>query len=271
MLIKNNMIKYIDTHSHLPFKEFDYDRESVLEEMKEKGIATIAIGTDYEESKKAIALAEANESIFASVGFHPADNRVEKFEYEKFLEIAKNKKVVAIGECGLDYFHNKNDQEDILKQVKLFKEHIKLAVEVDKPLMLHVRPFQNNDTYDDVIKILVEEKKNYGDKVRGNFHFFVGDVVTAKKILDIGFTVSFSGVITFAKDYEEVVRFVPLDKMHAETDSPYVAPAQHRGKRNSPVYVTYIVDKISEIKELNVEEVREQLLKNAKNLFDFKI
>ena len=265
------MIKYIDIHSHLPFKEFDSDRESVLGEMKEKGIVTIAIGTDYEESKKAIALTEANENIFATVGFHPADNKIDSFNYEKFLELAKNKKVVAIGECGLDYFHNKNDQEDILKQVKLFKEHVRLALEVDKPLMLHVRPFQNNDAYDDIIKILLEEKKKDGDKIRGNFHFFVGDVETAKKILDIGFTVSFSGVITFAKECIDVVKFMPLDKIHTETDSPYVAPAPQRGKRNSPIYVTHIVEKIAEIKGLPVEEVREQLLKNAKKLFDIKI
>ena len=263
------MIKYIDIHSHLPFKEFDSDRESVLEEMKEKGIATIAIGTDYEESKKAIEIAEKHADIFASVGIHPADNRAEKFEYEKFLKLAKHQKVVAIGECGIDYFYI---DEKIKKEIKdsqqeMFREHVRLAVEVDKPLMLHIRPSKGMDAYDGAIEILKKKKEKYGEKVRGNFHFFVGDVATAKKVLDIGFTVSFSGVITFAKEYEEVVRFVPLDKMHAETDSPYVAPAPERGKRNSPVYVTHIVEKIAEIKVLPVEEVREQLLKNAEKMF----
>lgn len=261
------MYEYIDIHSHLHFKDFDNDRREVLDLMEKEGIATIAIGTDYEESNKAIKLAEENENIYATIGFHPADNSIEVFDYEKYLELAKYHKVVAIGECGLDYFHHTKDKDE---QVKLFKDHIRIALEVDKPLMLHVRPKEGMDAYNDAIEILREEK-NKNTNLTGNFHFFVGDLETTKKVLDLGFTVSFSGVITFVKDYIDVVKFVPLEMMHAETDSPYVAPVPFRGKRNSPLYVKSIVEKIAEIKGLDIEEVKEQLIKNAKRDFDIKV
>ena len=123
----------------------------------------------------------------------------------------------------------------------------------------------------DLIDILKEKKEKYGDKLRGNFHFFVGDKHIAQEILDLEtFTMSFPGVITFAKEYEEVVKFVPLDMMHAETDSPYVSPVPNRGKRNSPLNVKYIIEKIAEIKNLPVEEVKEQLRKNFKRDFSIK-
>lgn len=255
---------YFDLHSHPHFKDFDEDRESLILEMKEKGIGTIAIGTDLEESKKAIELAEKYENIFASVGFHPADNSTEVFNYDEYLELAKHNKVLFIGECGLDYFHHTKSRED---QVKLFKEQIRLAIEVNKPLMLHVRPKENNDAYFDAIEILKEEKQKNGGNLKGNFHFFVGDISVAKKVLDLGFTVSLCGVITFAKEYEEMVKFMPIESIHAETDSPYVAPKPNRGKRNSPLNVIYVVEKIAEIKGVNVEEVKEQLKKNVLNTF----
>lgn len=259
------MYEYIDVHSHLHFKDFDIDRQEVLDLMNKEGVATIAIGTDYEESKKAINLAEENENIYATIGFHPADNSIEVFDYEKYLELAKHKKVLAIGECGLDYFHHTKDKDE---QVRLFKDHIRIACEVSKPLMLHVRPKDGMDAYNDAIEILKEEK-NKNPNLRGNFHFFVGDLETTRKVLELDFTVSFSGVITFVKDYIDVVKFVPIEMMHAETDSPYVAPVPVRGKRNSPLNVKYVVEKIAEIKELDIEEVKVQLIKNAKEMFGF--
>lgn len=264
------MYNYIDVHSHLHFKDFDNDRQEVLDLMNKDGIATIAIGTDYEESKKAIKLAEENENIYATIGFHPADNSIEVFDYEKYLELAKHKKVLAIGECGLDYFHHTKDKDE---QVRLFKDHIRIACEVNKPLMLHVRPKEGMDAYNDAIEILKEEKNlsaqvGKNPNLRGNFHFFVGDLETTRRVLELGFTVSFSGVITFVKDYIDVVKFVPLEMMHAETDSPYVAPVPFRGKRNSPLYVKSIVEKIAEIKGLNIDDVKVQLIKNAKEMFD---
>ena len=139
---------------------------------------------------------------------------------------------------------------------------------MNKPLMLHGRPSKGSmDAYEDMIEILHVAKRKHGERVKGNFHFFVGDIAIAQRVIDIGFTVSFSGVITFAKEYEEVVRFVPLTMMHAETDSPYASPVPLRGKRNSPLNVTYIVQKIAEIKGIKEEDVADQLLKNAQSMF----
>jgi TatD DNase family protein len=143
-----------------------------------------------------------------------------------------------------------------------------LAVQVNKPLMLHGRPSTKTmDAYEDMLYILERAKNIYGDKLRGNAHFFVGNIDIAKRFLAIGFTMSFSGVITFTHDYDEVLRFLPLDMIHAETDSPYATPAPNRGKRNSPLYVKYIYEKIAEIKGLEKETVRLQLLENAKRVF----
>lgn len=264
------MHKFIDVHSHIHDKAFDEDRDAVILDMREKGFATITVGTDIVESKKAIETAEKYDSVWATVGMHPVDNRDETFDSAAYKELLMHPKVVALGECGLDYFHIKNHENkeaDKERQKKLFKEHIELAVLCDKPLMLHGRPDVDMDAYDDMLELLREAKTRYGEKVRGNAHFFVGNTAIAKAFNELGFTVSFSGVITFAEMYEDVVRAVPLDMMHAETDSPYATPAPHRGKRNTPVYVEHIYEKIAELKGLEKEVVRVQLLANAKRMF----
>lgn len=271
------MINYIDTHSHLHDKAFDEDREKIIIEMEKMGVITITVGTDYEESKKAVALAQNSSAVFASVGMHPVDNRNEEFVKERYLDLAKDIRVVAIGECGLDYFRLEEDkkagffiqdEDEKERQKKIFAAQVELAVEVDKPLMLHGRPSKGSmDAYDDMLEIIRQAKHVHGDKVRGNFHFFVGNTHIAERILNLHFTMSFSGVITFAKEYEEVVRFVPLDMMHAETDSPYVSPATYRGKRNQPLYVSEVIAKIAEIKVKEVIEVKKQLLQNSFRVF----
>lgn len=265
------MFKFIDVHSHLHDKAFDEDRENVVLEMKEKGFATITVGTDLMESRKAISCAEKYDNVWATVGMHPVDNRTEVFDRETYKEMLMHQKVVALGECGLDYFHIKefegNKDAEIDRQHRLFMEQIELAAECGKPLMLHGRPDAGMDAYEDMIHILENAKKRLGEKVRGNAHFFVGDSVIAKRFNDLGFTVSFSGVITFAKMYEDTVRSIPLDMMHAETDSPYATPVPHRGKRNTSLYVEHIYEKIAEIKGMEKEEVRVQLIKNAKRVF----
>ncbi len=275
------MLNYFDAHSHPHDKAFDADREALLLDMKEKGVGTIAIGTDQIESKKAVELALVNENIYASVGLHPADNVTEVFDYEFYKTLALHKKVVAIGECGLDYFYIQNfferdqkekgivhtKEEEIKRQKEIFKQHINLAVELNKPLMLHIRASKGStDAYDDAIEIFTEVQKE-GKEVRGNVHFFTGTLDVAKKFIALGLTISFPGVITFAKEYDEIVRTLPLDMIHAETDSPYATPAPYRGKRNSPVYVEEVVKKIAELKGLTLEEVKEQLLKNAERVF----
>ena len=260
---------FFDIHSHLHDKAFDEDRDLVAQEMKDYGVATITIGTDIEESEKAIALAEKYDHVYATIGLHPEDNRDEIFDEEKYKELAQHKKVVAIGECGLDYFRLvENMESEKVRQKDIFKKQIDLAVHVNKPLMLHGRPSKGSmDAYEDMLTLLEEAKKKYGNKLRGNAHFFAGTTDIAKRFIDIGFTISFSGVITFTKDYDDVVRYIPLTLLHAETDSPYATPSPFRGKRNSPMYVQEIVARIAVLREQPLEEVRLQLLENAKRVF----
>jgi TatD DNase family protein len=264
------MTNYIDVHSHIHDKAFDEDRDAVISEMKEKGFGTITVGTDLAESTKAREASERHDNVWFTVGVHPVDNRHEIFDKKTYREMLMHPKCVALGECGLDYFHIKdidNKTADIERQKKLFQEQIELAVECDKPLMLHGRPGEGMDAYEDMLEILSTAKEKYGDKLRGNAHFFVGTPEIAQEFNGLNFTVSFSGVITFASMYEEVIRKVPFEMMHAETDSPYATPIPHRGKRNMPVYVEHIYEKIAEIKGLEKEEVRVQLIENAKRVF----
>lgn len=271
-----------DIHAHLHDKAYDEDRESIIQEMKEYGLGAITIGTDIHESKKALALAQQHEHIFATVGLHPADNVTEEFDFALYKTLAEDEKVVAIGECGVDYYYienffekdkkekgldwNKDAEAD--RQKRIFEEQVHLAVEVNKPLMLHGRPSKGSmDAYEDMLHILENAKKKHGIRVRGNAHFFSGNIDIAKRFIDIGFTMSFSGVITFTKDYDDVVRYVPLTLMHAETDSPYATPAPFRGKRNSPMFVQEIIARIAVLREQPFEEVRAQLLENAKRVF----
>lgn len=260
---------FFDIHSHIHDKAFNEDRDTLLEEIKTYGIGTIAVGTDMQESENAIALADKHDHIYATVGLHPNDNREEKFNEKKYEALAQHEKVVAIGECGLDYFRLVEDiDSEKSRQKEIFAKQIELAIRVNKPLMLHGRPSKGSmDAYEDMLTILEGAKKIYGNKLRGNAHFFVGNIDIAQRFINIGFTMSFSGVITFTKDYDDVVRFIPLTLLHAETDSPYATPAPFRGKRNTPMYVQEIVARIAVLREQPLEEVRVQLLENAKRVF----
>lgn len=272
---------YIDIHSHLNFAAFDTDREEVMKRAREAGVAMINVGTQKDTSASAVALAEKYEGVYAAVGLHPIHtaksfhdeeelgpsfakategkegfiSRAEEFDYDYYKKLALHPKVVAIGECGLDYYRVESGKE---KQEDNFRKQIELAVEVKKPLMLHIR-----SAYLDAFKVL----KTYTG-VRGNLHFFAGTIEDSKPFLDAGFSFSFTGVISFARQYDEVVRFLPLARIMSETDCPYVAPAPYRGKRNEPAYVMEVVKKIAEIRGEDVETVRTQLLKNAHNFFN---
>ena len=258
-------VKYIDIHSHLSFEDYQNDFDAVLERMKSNDVATICVGSDYESSKDSVKLAEENENIFACIGLHPGDNKSETFDEKKYEELVKNPKVVSIGECGLDYFKIAGNVEAEKARQKIeFIKQIEFAIKYDKPLMLHIR-----DAYEDAYKILkkYDLPARAGGKVKGNMHFFAGSLEWAKKFIDLGFTISFTGVITFARQYDEVIKNIPLDKLHAETDAPFVAPIPYRGKRNEPTYVMEVVKKIAEIRGENLETVRLQLLENARRVF----
>lgn len=277
--------KYFDIHTHINFVAFNEDRGEVIKRAYEAGVFMINVGTQKDTSKSAVDLAHKYEGLYACIGLHPIHcdksfhdeaelgeggkeftSRGEEFDYDYYLDLAKDDKVVAIGETGLDYYHPE-DSSAIEKQKKSFLEHIKLAKEVGKPLMIHARPSKGSqDAYLDVIEILKEHKE-----VKANFHFFVGDIETAKKILEIGHTMSFDGPITFAKEYEELIKFLPLESIMVETDAPYATPVPHRGKRNEPAYVVHIANKIADIKGLDKEDVRTQLLSNSLSFFDIKL
>lgn len=270
-----------DSHSHLHFYQFDNDREKVIGWLIEAGIKVINVGTDLTDSQKAIDLANKYFGLmWASVGFHPncisttnrrssANGRngfEEDSEIGRLKELAKDEKVVAIGECGLDYFRSPNEAE-IIRQKEIFEKQIEIAKELNKPIILHCRPsIGSQDAYEDAVEILKYKNLNI---LSGNgvAHFFAGSKETSKKFLDLGFYISFSGPITFANEYKELVEFVPIDRILVETDAPFAAPVPHRGKRNEPAYVEFIVRKIAEWKGLSFEEVSEKTVKNAANLF----
>lgn len=283
------MPKYIDIHSHVNFKAFDEDRGEIIQRALDNDTWVINVGTQIDTSKMAVGMAQGyKEGVYAIVGLHPIHtgashhdekelgvggkeftSRGEVFDKESYRELLRDSKVVAVGECGLDYYHM--DDESIEKQKEAFIGQIELANEFNKPLMLHIRKNKNlstpqqdkkYDAYVDALEILKEHSK-----VKGNFHFFGGTWEEAKMYLAFGFTISFTGVVTFTNDYDEVIRNTPLDMIMSETDAPYVTPAPYRGKRNQPLYVKEVVKKIAEIKNLPETEVAEAIVINAKRVF----
>lgn len=261
--------KYVDLHSHLQFDDFNEDREEIIVRMEKEGVITVNVGTTIESSVAGLELAKKYPNVcYATVGLHPvyADEAKEEGELDNLLERNINSvSLVGIGECGMDFFRSTQVEEekfaddiDMVQQEKVFEDQIKLAKKYNLPLMLHVR-----DSYQKTLSILSKYFNSGEVEYRGNAHFFVGSKEEAKAFLDLGFSISFTGVITFVPAYEELVRFVPLDRMFAETDSPYVSPVPHRGRRNNPVHVIDIYKKIAEIKQIPLEVVKDTLFKNA--------
>lgn len=280
------MPKYFDIHAHTNFKAFKDDGDAVIERALDNDTFLINVGSQYSTSQRAVEIANKYEAgVFACVGLHPIHleeqfhdedeiggesfkTHAEVFDKEKYLELLKDPKTVAIGECGLDYYHLNKDS--IEKQKKVFIEQVELANEVNKPLMLHMRNHKDDkslNVYDDVLEIL----KKYA-KVKGVSHCFGGELKDMQNFVDFGFYISFAGNITYKHkdgfpDYEEIIKATPLDKILTDTDSPYLAPVPHRGERNEPVYVKEIVKKIAEIKGLEEEIVAKAIVENAKRLF----
>ncbi len=266
--------QYADIHTHLNFAAFDNDRDEVIARAQESNTLCINVGTQLDTSRKAIALAERFEGMYASVGLHPIHtsksfhdaselgeggsefvSRGEEIDITAYQKLATHPKVVAIGECGLDYYRLESDTKE--KQQQAFVSQIAIARELRKPLMLHIR-----NAYHDAYEILKSEWEGVS-----NLHFFAGSVDEARMFLNLGCTFSFTGVITFAESYHEVIRFLPLDRIMSETDAPYVPPVPYRGQRNEPSYVQHVVHKIAEIKGIPTAEVKEALLGNAYRTF----
>jgi TatD DNase family protein len=248
-------MRLFDSHCHLQSREFDADRDAVLTRMREKGMGAMVIGTDFETSKAGLALAKQHDFLWASVGLHPNDEEI--FDPAAYEELAKDPKVVAIGECGLDYFRSKKTEE----QKKRFQQHIALAEKIKKTLIIHCR-----NAHDDCSSILQKARMT----VPVVMHFFTGSGELARKYLDSGCYLSFPGPVTYTNMYDDSIRVCPLDKMLIETDSPFASPVPFRGKRNEPVYVEHVAAKIAAVKGISVEKVAEATTKNASSVFKLR-
>ncbi len=274
-------MQYIDIHTHTNLYAFKDDYDDVIKRSLDGGVHMINIGTEYSTSKRAVEMFNCyKDGVYATVGLHPihtfasyydkdeldenerqvAENG-EVFDADKYMDMAMQDRVVAVGECGLDYFRKISD-EDKKKQIEAFEAQIAFANEIKKPLMLHLRSGESGDAYKDALAIL----KSYA-KVRGNVHFFAGSLDDANKFWDMGYSTSFTGVLTFTHNYNEVVKNAPHGLIHAETDAPYVSPVPYRGQRNEPVYVTEVVKKIADLRDISENDLKEQLKTNAKNFF----
>ena len=251
----------IDTHAHLSLPQFDKDRTEVIKRARDAGIKhIITVGTDSDDCRKAVALAQEHDFIYAAVGIHPHDAKTINAEtYSLLRELAADNNVVAIGEIGLDFYRNLSSQEI---QVQHFREQLWLAREVSLPVIIHDR-----EAHQKVLQILQEEK---AETVGGVIHCFSGDWEMAKACLDMGFYISIPGTITYKKseEYHKLVRDLPLDRMLVETDCPFLTPYPFRGKRNEPAYVQYVAEAIARIKGIGIEEVAKITTQNAQKLFN---
>ena len=251
---------YIDTHCHLDFDEYKDDRAEVINRARQANVKyLINIGTTVESSKSSVELTGQYDFIYASCGIHPHySGEVDEEKLNKLKELASNKKVVAIGEVGLDFFKSFVPEE---KQKEAFVKFINLAGQLDLPLIIH-----NRNAHQQIVEIL---RNNFSPPVKGVLHCFSGDLSFAQTILEMGFYISFTANITFknAHSLREIVKSVPLEKMLIETDAPFLAPQDFRGKRNDPSYVRYVARTIAEVKGLDVEKVARVTTQNAVNLF----
>lgn len=263
----------IDTHAHLNFNAFKDDARKIIEQCLKNDVWMINVGSRLNTSKRAVWLAQKYpKGVYAAVGLHPIHvvaspvdtNELgatlklhpEKFDPKTYCRLAKKSKVVAIGEAGLDYAYAKTETDKKAQQ-QSFIAQIELARDLGLPLIIHCR-----DAWDDLIKILED-----WHGLKGVGHFFSGSLEDAQKLIKMGFLVSFTGVISFTNAYDEIIRQLPLEKIMIETDCPYVAPVPFRGKRNLPLYVKYVAQKIAQIKEIDQKTVEFITSQNAKTLF----
>ena len=260
---------------------FKDDYSEVFTRTLAEGVWMINVGTQYDTSVFAVELVEQYEQgVYATVGLHPIHtsksfhdenefdenekvfiNTGEVFDATKYKVLAQHPKVVAIGECGLDYYRDVSD-EDWKKQMEAFEAQIAFANEVGKPLMLHLRNGGRGNAYRDAYALLKRDAK-----VLGNAHFFAGTLEDAKLYWDIGYSTSFTGVLTFTHQYDDIVMQAPPELLHAETDAPYVAPVPFRGKRNEPLHVREVVKKMAELRGVEVNILQQILIKNAERLY----
>lgn len=278
-----------DTHCHVQFNSYKDDYEEVIKRCKEKGVILNTVGTQKTTSKLAVEFAEKYENVYATIGIHPIhvtstevdeeethfQSREEEFDEKYYDELASHKKVIAVGECGLELFHlpeDANKEEILEKQKQNFFEQYNFAKKHNLPLVIHIR-----DAYEEMADFLQELKNKTGEDIRGVVHCYSSNWQNAKRFLDLGLYIGFTGIITFPErktnpephfDLLEVVKNIPLDKMLIETDAPYLAPQKYRGQRCEPWMVEEVGKKIAELKNLSSEEVFAKTLENSKKLFN---
>lgn len=287
---------FIDAHTHAQFSVYDADRDAVIRRAQDADVWMVNVGTQKDTSRAAVALAEKyHEGVYAAIGLHPIHtsasfhdaqelggaeaaaegviktftSRAEVFDADYYRALALNPKTVAIGECGLDYFRFNDDEPrevQVRKQKTALLAQIELSKEVKKPLMIHCR---------NAFSELIEVVRPHAHKLPpGIIHFFTGTPDEAKTLLDLGFSFTFGGVITFPPrkgksqgDYDEAIALIPPDRILSETDAPYVTPAPFRGKRNEPAYVVHAVAKLAALKHVSTDEMKAQIWENARRIF----
>ena len=250
---------FVDSHCHLNFPELAQNLDQYLALMEENQVThALCVGVDLENLPQVLALAEEHENLFASVGVHPSHEDGEEPTIEKLVELAQWDKVVAIGETGLDYYWHKDKPE---WQRERFRKHIRAAKEVGLPLIVHTR-----EAAEDTLQVLREEG---AETVGGVMHCFVESWDIAKQALDLGFYISFSGVVTFksATALQEVARKVPLDRLLIETDAPYLAPVPFRGKLNHPALVRHVAEHLADVRGMPLAEIARASRENFFRLF----
>lgn len=273
------MPKLIDVHTHVQFAAYEGKGDEVAKRALDEGIWLVNVGTQKDTSWAGVVMAEGyKEGVYATIGLHPIHttkshhdtqelggdetaktftSRGEEFDFDFYKELGANKKVVAIGECGLDYY--RLDPETKEKQVEAFEAQINLAKEIGRPLMIHCR-----DAFVDLVGILKQHKNSLDPKYPGINHFFAGSKEDAQNLMELGFYFSFGGVLTFTRDYDDLVKYIGLDRIVLETDAPYITPEPHRGKRNEPLYIKHTAQKLAEILGESPDAVEEKTTANAR-------
>lgn len=254
---------FIDSHCHLDFSEYDGRVPEILTNMKDANVShALCVSVDMPDFYKVLELATRHENLYASVGVHPDYENTPEPTVDWLIKNSAHPKVIAIGETGLDYFRlNGRSVDEMEWQRNRFRTHIRAAIEVDKPLIIHTR-----SSAIDTLKIMEEEGAS---RVGGVMHCFTESLEVAKRAIDLGFYISFSGIVTFknAIELHKTCSEVPLERMLIETDSPYLAPVPYRGKTNQPAWVRYVAEFISNLKSIPVDEVGNVTSKNFKDLF----
>jgi TatD DNase family protein len=249
---------FVDTHAHLQWASFDEDRKNVLERAKEKRVTRIVnIGFDVAGSLKGVKLAENHKGLYATVGIHPHNaNTLNEKTVDKLRELAANPKVVAIGEIGLDYYRNLSPRE---VQKQAFETQLALAQELKLPVVIHDR-----EAHADILQTL----SRFKGKIKGVMHCFSGSKEMAQKCIDLGFKISFAGPITYPKNRElrEIAKWIDLKNMLLETDCPWLAPQEVRGKRNEPSFLPMIAREIANLKRLSVDDLAETTTRNGEEI-----